>query len=529
MKINPVQGFALILLAIVLLMYAGVLPLTITGETEIGCYSSDNTYDCGIDTIVAQQFTVPQNMNKITSVWVSAQDLGPNIDIVLSSIGYPIEGSYNTISGSTVAIAFSPGYDGLAPIWIGNASVEPGSQIWVVVQNINHPPDQADEIRYDIQGGGVCNLGYLFVKRPSDSGFIAFSGDNLYFKAKFVYDDALSNPPEPGWVNGPTTGTTGEELMFWAEDFTDPDGDIWFDYKFNWGDGTMTGWGTNQPTHAYSSPGNYGIKAKARDEHGIEGDWSPPHNVLITSSGANQPPICTGVTGPTSGAPGDSLTFTATGSDPDGDTIQYQFDYGDGTISSWQSSSSTTYSFSSENDYYISAQTKDSGGLISGWCPSHIVAITEGIPPNIGQIHIHVKDYAGNRVPGSAAVIGTNTYDTSMGEILVNVPVGSHQVQVSAPGFKTATGTAESVEGDMNEYTAILGRLASDESSQWIDGQYNPDPIPGFSWWSIILAIIFLAISIIIGILAPISIGTKLGAIAIFWLTYLIIYFTGVL
>ena len=101
----------------------------------------------------------------------------------------------------------------------------------------------------------------------------------------------------------------------------------------------------------------------------------------------NQPPNIPSVpTGPSSGAPGVSYSFTATTTDPDGDQISFKFDWGDGTESGWSSfvnsgsSASMSHSWSGQGTYQVRAKAKDVNGAESGWSSSH--QIVTGHPPN---------------------------------------------------------------------------------------------------------------------------------------------------
>jgi hypothetical protein len=57
---------------------------------------------------------------------------------------------------------------------------------------------------------------------------------------------------------------------------------------FDWGDGTNSSWvgpyNSSVPgsaSHAWDSPGNFSIKAKAKDVNGAESDWSASHSITI--------------------------------------------------------------------------------------------------------------------------------------------------------------------------------------------------------------------------------------------------------
>jgi PKD repeat protein/cytochrome c553 len=72
----------------------------------------------------------------------------------------------------------------------------------------------------------------------------------------------------------------------------------------------------------------------------------------------NQPPSCSGVT-PTTGQVGTAMNFNANASDPNGDTLSYSWDFGDGSSSTLPAPSHT---YSSAGDYTVSLMVDDNNG-----------------------------------------------------------------------------------------------------------------------------------------------------------------------
>jgi len=98
-------------------------------------------------------------------------------------------------------------------------------------------------------------------------------------------------PLKPARPSGPASGKTGT-LYTYSTSTTDPDGDKIY-YLFDWGDNTYSGWvgpynsgSTGQASHKWTVQGNYQIKVKAKDEHGVQSEWSDP---LPISMPMNQP------------------------------------------------------------------------------------------------------------------------------------------------------------------------------------------------------------------------------------------------
>lgn len=88
-------------------------------------------------------------------------------------------------------------------------------------------------------------------------------------------------PLKPDAPEGPTTGDVNVEHTYTAST-TDPDGDQIF-YLFDWGDGEFSGWlgsydsgDTVSASHTWTSEGDFEIRVKAKDDHGVQSEWSDP-------------------------------------------------------------------------------------------------------------------------------------------------------------------------------------------------------------------------------------------------------------
>ncbi len=106
-----------------------------------------------------------------------------------------------------------------------------------------------------------------------------------------------SDPPAtPDAPEGPTSGNVNEEHTYTAST-TDPNGDEIY-YLFSWGDGEYSGWvgpytsgETGSAKHKWSEQGTYEITVKAKDEHGVQSEWSDPLIVSMPKSKALFNPI----------------------------------------------------------------------------------------------------------------------------------------------------------------------------------------------------------------------------------------------
>ena len=86
--------------------------------------------------------------------------------------------------------------------------------------------------------------------------------------------------------------------------------------------------------------------------------------------------------GPSSGLPDSTYTFTASTTGPSGDSIQYQFDWGDGQKSLWSwsvpsgRSVTASHAWSATGTYSVTVRALNTQQqVMSDWSPAHTLAI----------------------------------------------------------------------------------------------------------------------------------------------------------
>ncbi|MBN2599206.1 MAG: PKD domain-containing protein [Candidatus Thermoplasmatota archaeon] len=137
-------------------------------------------------------------------------------------------------------------------------------------------------------GAGIA--GGLFATELFETGTFTLGGicQGTTDDYLFGYELCTTNaPPEtPGAPTGPASGTIGVSYSFSATT-TDPEEED-VAYMFDWGDGTFSDWtayvasgASGSASHSYPIPGDYVIKAKAKDINGGESDWSEGHTIAI--------------------------------------------------------------------------------------------------------------------------------------------------------------------------------------------------------------------------------------------------------
>ena len=115
-----------------------------------------------------------------------------------------------------------------------------------------------------------------------------------------------------------------------------------------------------------SMPAGYQVAIPAKDI-----------NFPITAVPSNNSPAAPSMTCPTTGQTGQALTFTATATDPDGDTLRYGFDWVNaGTVNEWSPATgyvtsgtqrTVTHTWNQPGTYVVGALAEDSKGGKSSW------------------------------------------------------------------------------------------------------------------------------------------------------------------
>jgi len=95
----------------------------------------------------------------------------------------------------------------------------------------------------------------------------------------------------------------------------------------------------------------------------------------------NEAPSVPSITGPSSGVVGVAVTFKAVSADPDGDSVAFQFDWGDGTALAWtdyianDDTLTTTHTFTDTGTVSIKAKARDKGGKETEWTTRDVLVV----------------------------------------------------------------------------------------------------------------------------------------------------------
>jgi hypothetical protein len=195
----------------------------------------------------------------------------------------------------------------------------------------------------------------------------------------------------PNTPIGPTSGTIGTIYTYSVGGSTSSYGhDV--QYLIDWGDGTNSGWlpvGTTSSSKFWTSTGNYLVKAQARcvTDISVISGWS---SILSVTISVLTETISTPTTpiGPTDGAPNNLYSYNTGGSTSSlGHSVQYFFDWGDGTNSGWLPVGTTSSSkfWTSTGNYLIKAQARCAvdTSVVSNWSGTLSVNIGQASLPDL--------------------------------------------------------------------------------------------------------------------------------------------------
>jgi len=211
-----------------------------------------------------------------------------------------------------------------------------------------------------------------------------------------------NEPPATPELSGPTQGMPGKSLAF-TFSTTDPEkGSIaylvsWGDDKDEeWDEGYMSGEEVRR-SHKYTDSGVYYVKVKARDSKELESDWSDSLMVAIAFWPPNRP---LAPTGPATCTTGVTATFAARTTHPLGDSVWFQFDWGD-TIGDWggpvvsDSTFREQHVFDTAGTYSVMVRAKDARDGTSAWSDPLAVTVMFVEAPATPVVTVEPLDQGG--------------------------------------------------------------------------------------------------------------------------------------
>lgn len=266
-------------------------------------------------------------------------------------------------------------------------------------------------------------------------------GDYLYwdvipvnsYSVTFQVRVPVTNEPEtPSMPSGPSSGNRGSSYTY-STTTIDPDGNN-VRYQFDWGDSTTTttGWYasgvTASASHSWSNLGTYQVKVRAQDVYEEWSCWSP----ILTLSIVDRPPNTPSTpSGPSTGYTYSTYSYSTSTTDPDGDSVRYEFNWGDGTTTTtgWYASGVTvscSHYWSSAGTYYVKVRAQDVYLMWSSLSASKTVSISSGGGGGGGCPTLLVWDGNGYVDYGLIGI-----HDASGEDVVSEVPVNGEDVDIN--------------------------------------------------------------------------------------------------
>ena len=181
-------------------------------------------------------------------------------------------------------------------------------------------------------------------------------------------------------------------LLAWAQQVTlswDPNTEADLaGYKVHYG--TVSGSYTNSidvhKVTTYSVAGlnvgqTYYFSASAYNASGASSGYS--NEVTYAIPAANGAPTAPAVpNGPAAAMVGSSAAFTTSATDPNGDTVEYFYDWGNGANSGW-GAAARSYAWAAPGSYVVKVQARDSKSAASAWSGGKAVTVTQNQAPAV--------------------------------------------------------------------------------------------------------------------------------------------------
>jgi len=191
-------------------------------------------------------------------------------------------------------------------------------------------------------------------------------------------------PNQPSKPVGPVNPTLSTAVVYTAV-VTDPDGDD-VACEFDWGDGVLLPWsdfarsGTVfMSQRTWARHGSYQVRARGWDSRDSFSDWSTALQVAVANEAPATPSV---LAGPDTGAAPLICLLSVSTTDPDGDSISYQTDLGNGDTTEWSDAVSCgtttllTATLISGGSFVVRVRARDGLGAASDWSAGHPVTVS---------------------------------------------------------------------------------------------------------------------------------------------------------
>jgi hypothetical protein len=249
-----------------------------------------------------------------------------------------------------------------------------------------------------------------------------WNGQGLAGDVRHYYKFYIRNlAPTVGAISGSSSGYRKVAYTF-STTGSDPEGDsITYQWKVDGVLQVTTGSSLTYTFPTSAAIGYHTITVTTKDYFNASSSTSSK-----TFTINNRAPTVGVISGPSTGYPGISYTYSTTGSDPDGDTITYEWKV-NGVIQP-SISAAMTYMFPAFGTYTVQARTRDSKGLYSGYTYKTVTITSATISMwadknsyHVGEtmkVYLRVKNPTPNPVPVKVIVALKLTDGSMYGPLL---------------------------------------------------------------------------------------------------------------
>jgi PKD repeat protein len=240
--------------------------------------------------------------------------------------------------------------------------------------------------------GDGPSLEYIFEERGDHLVELTVTDDDgaTDTASRTVTVESENEPPTATFSYSPPAPSRGETVSFTA-DASDPDGEV---VEYAWRvDGEVVG---REPTleYAFEAAGEYVVGLTVMDDDGA----TDTDTVRVTVESENQPPSANVTYTPGEPTPGETVSFTAEATDPDGEVVAYEWRV-DGEVAG--EGPTLEYAFPGPGEYEVDLQVTDDGGATD--TESVVVIVGEANqPPTVEFDYMPAEPTAGETVAFTA-------------------------------------------------------------------------------------------------------------------------------
>lgn len=277
-------------------------------------------------------------------------------------------------------------------------------------------------------GANWGQQGYAWI----DYSFFPTACWEVYHFKSMTAAETVSTPNSP---SGPTSGNINTSYSYSTGGASSSLGNT-VEYQFDWqGDGVtnLSAWGSATQSNTWTSAGTYSVKALARSKNTlvVSTTWSQAFTVIISAA----PPVETistpnPPTGQTPGNVSTSYSYSTVGAFSNlGHSLQYMFDWGDGTYSTWSSSTTASKTWFIAGTYTVKAQARcaTDTSIVSAWSSGLSVSMTSGTYAVVAAGGLHTVALGAN---GTLWAWGDNGF----GQLGIGITGGTRNTPQQVPG-----------------------------------------------------------------------------------------------